>query len=84
MLAPKKSGIVSPTNIFVLFNGDTMFKLKKGASPEDAIQLLGQPIKAKQGKNPKNKRFYFKLGWRYYELLFLDDCLELCINTKKL
>lgn len=57
-------------------------KLKKGTNSDEVVKLLGNPLKTKEGKHPSNKRYYYQVGSNHYELLFLNDCLELCVKIK--
>jgi len=84
MLLRDKTKIKNTSNIFILFDGQTMIKLKKGSTSLEIKQTIGEPIKKREGQNIKNFRFYYKLKNQCYELFFLDDSLELCIKTKKI
>lgn len=81
----KKNSIANLSKEFLINYGDHLVRLKQGMIKEKVFEILGNPIRSEECKNPVNEKLVFKIPYGRslsvsYSILFLDQHLNYVIK----
>jgi hypothetical protein len=73
------------TNHYIIYNGDTFLKLKKGMTITEVTNILGQPNQIDKCANPHNVKYNYRLkgasALNSYLILFNADMIVYVAKT---